>query len=171
MLVPKLLRAGYEVVVYDLMLFGNYLPDHPNLQIVEADLRDTARYAASVAGCDAVIHLACISNDPSFELDPDLSKSDQLRLLRAAGHRLEEGRRSALRLHLLQLGLRGQRRPRGHRGPSARSAHATTTSTRACASRSCSKHQSPDFTTRHHPAGHGLRLLARACASTCRSTS
>jgi nucleoside-diphosphate-sugar epimerase len=29
----------------------------------------------SVAGCDAVIHLACISNDPSFELDPDLGKS------------------------------------------------------------------------------------------------
>ncbi len=26
-------------------------------------------------GCDAVIHLACISNDPSFELDPALGKS------------------------------------------------------------------------------------------------
>ncbi|MCA9067941.1 MAG: SDR family oxidoreductase, partial [Planctomycetaceae bacterium] len=25
--------------------------------------------------CDAVIHLACISNDPSFELDPDLGRS------------------------------------------------------------------------------------------------
>ena len=26
-------------------------------------------------GCDSVIHLACISNDPSFELNPDLGKS------------------------------------------------------------------------------------------------
>jgi nucleoside-diphosphate-sugar epimerase len=74
-LVPKLLRAGYDVVVYDLMLFGNYLPSHPKLKVVEADLRDTARYATSVAGCDAVIHMGCISNDPSFELDASLSKS------------------------------------------------------------------------------------------------
>ena len=28
-----------------------------------------------MTGCDAVIHLACISNDPSFELNPNLSKS------------------------------------------------------------------------------------------------
>ena len=28
-----------------------------------------------MAGCDAVIHLACISNDPSFDLDPDLGRS------------------------------------------------------------------------------------------------
>src|ERR1019366_7891944 len=74
-LVPKLLQAGYEVVVYDLLLFGNFLPKHPKLTVVVADLRDTARYAASVKGCDAVIHMGCISNDPSFELDSSLSKS------------------------------------------------------------------------------------------------
>jgi nucleoside-diphosphate-sugar epimerase len=74
-LVPKLLDAGYEVVVYDLMLFGNFLPQRPKLTIVEADLRDTAKYAESVEGCDAVIHMGCISNDPSFELDSNLSKS------------------------------------------------------------------------------------------------
>ena len=28
-----------------------------------------------IPGCNAVIHLACISNDPSFELDPALGKS------------------------------------------------------------------------------------------------
>jgi nucleoside-diphosphate-sugar epimerase len=32
----------------------------------------------AVRGADAVIHLACISNDPSVELDPDLSKSVNL---------------------------------------------------------------------------------------------
>jgi nucleoside-diphosphate-sugar epimerase len=75
-LVPKLLNSGYAVVVYDLMLFGSKgLPSHPNLEIVDADIRDTERYAASVRGVDSVIHMACISNDPSFELDPLLSKS------------------------------------------------------------------------------------------------
>jgi nucleoside-diphosphate-sugar epimerase len=75
-LVPKLLSAGYEVVVYDLMLFGSGgLPSDPRLRVVTADIRDTASYAAAVEGCDSVIHLACISNDPSYELDPALSKT------------------------------------------------------------------------------------------------
>jgi nucleoside-diphosphate-sugar epimerase len=75
-LVPKLLAAGHSVVVYDLMLYGSEgLPSHPNLRLVTADLRDTAALAEAVDGCDSVIHLACISNDPSFELDPGLSRS------------------------------------------------------------------------------------------------
>jgi nucleoside-diphosphate-sugar epimerase len=62
--------------VYDLMLFGaDGLPRHPNLEVVAADIRDTSRFMAALTGVDAVIHLACISNDPSFELDPGLSKS------------------------------------------------------------------------------------------------
>jgi nucleoside-diphosphate-sugar epimerase len=73
-LVPKLLNQGYEVVVYDLMLFGSAgLPDHPRLEVVKGDIRDTKSYAEAVKGSDAVIHMACISNDPSFELDPRLS--------------------------------------------------------------------------------------------------
>lgn len=75
-LVPQLLEEGREVVVYDLMIYGeSVLPKHPKLTMVKGDLRDTALFAKSVKGCDAVIHLACISNDPSFELDPELSKS------------------------------------------------------------------------------------------------
>ena len=73
-LVRKLLNAGYEVVVYDCMLFGSQgLPVHSCLQVVDADIRDGESYAAAVKGCDSVIHLACISNDPSFELDEALS--------------------------------------------------------------------------------------------------
>jgi len=73
-LVPKLLNKGYEVVVYDLMLFGSAgLPTHPKLQVVKGDIRDTPSYAEAVKGSDAVIHMACISNDPSFELDSRLS--------------------------------------------------------------------------------------------------
>jgi len=75
-LVPKLLQLGHSVVVYDLMLFGSEgLPTHPDLTVVEADVRDIEAFRAAVAGSDAVIHMACISNDPSYELDPSLSKT------------------------------------------------------------------------------------------------
>ncbi len=76
-LVPKLLDAGHEVIVYDLMLFGSAgLPEgRRGLTVIAGDLRDRPRFAAALAGVDSVIHLACISNDPSFELDPELSRS------------------------------------------------------------------------------------------------
>ncbi len=75
-LVPKLLKAGYSVIVYDLMLFGDAgLPKNPNLKVIKGDIRDMEAYSTAVQGVNSVIHMACISNDPSFELDPDLSKS------------------------------------------------------------------------------------------------
>lgn len=75
-LVPKLLAAGYDVVVYDLMLFGaDGLPQHPHLDVVRGDIRDIPRLTEALEGVHSVIHLACISNDPSFELDAGLSKS------------------------------------------------------------------------------------------------
>lgn len=75
-LIPKLLDAGHSVVVYDLMLYGSEgLPSHPNLNCVKGDVRNTSHFASAVAGCDTVIHLAAISNDPSFELDPALSRT------------------------------------------------------------------------------------------------
>lgn len=75
-LVPKLLDAGYAVVVYDLMLFGaDGLPSHPNLQVIKGDIRDLPAYTAALAGVHSVIHMACISNDPSFELDEALSRT------------------------------------------------------------------------------------------------
>src|SRR5213595_2502866 len=75
-LVPKLLEAGYRVVVYDLMLFGSEgLAAHPNLQLVTGDIRNTKLFARCLQGVDQVIHMACISNDPSFDLDPSLSRT------------------------------------------------------------------------------------------------
>ena len=75
-LVPKLLEQQYEVTVYDLMVFGSAgLRPHPNLTVVQGDIRDTGAYGAAVNGADAVINLACVSNDPSFELDSALSRS------------------------------------------------------------------------------------------------
>ena len=75
-LVPKLLKQGYRVIVYDLMLFGSGgLPSDPRLEVVTGDIRDTASYGAAIRGSDVVVNLACISNDPSFELDSGLSRS------------------------------------------------------------------------------------------------
>ncbi len=74
-LVPKLLAAGYRVKVYDLMLFGTALVNHPNLEVIPADIRDISTYSAAVQGVDMVIDMACISNDPSFDLDPSLSRT------------------------------------------------------------------------------------------------
>jgi len=77
-LVPKLLDAGYEVTVLDLYIYGDVfggLNGNPALTQVKGDLRDPAAVRKALSGCDAVIHLACISNDPSFDLNPDLGKS------------------------------------------------------------------------------------------------
>jgi nucleoside-diphosphate-sugar epimerase len=75
-LVPKLLSAGYQVVVYDLMIYGaEGLPADPNLRVVTGDIRNTTELARALDNVHSVIHLACISNDPSFELDAGLSKS------------------------------------------------------------------------------------------------
>src|SRR5579871_6600188 len=78
-LVPQLLQQGYRVRVLDLYLYGdhvlNAVKDDPNLEQVKGDLRDPELVRRCVRGCDAVIHLACISNDPSFELNPALGKS------------------------------------------------------------------------------------------------
>lgn len=74
-LVPELLKKGYDVVIYDLYIYGNVLKPHPNLKEVKGDIRDKKKLIESAKGADAVIHLACISNDPSFDLDPGLGKS------------------------------------------------------------------------------------------------
>ncbi|WP_027186552.1 NAD-dependent epimerase/dehydratase family protein [Desulfovibrio inopinatus] len=78
-LIPQMLEQGYKVRVLDLYLYGDdvldAVKDHPNLTQIKGDMRDRDLLDKSVAGCDSVIHLACISNDPSFELDPALGKS------------------------------------------------------------------------------------------------
>lgn len=78
-LVPKLLNAGIGVNVLDLYLYGHEpladVRENGLLREVVGDLRDTAAVADALSGCDAVVHLACISNDPSFELDPQLGRS------------------------------------------------------------------------------------------------
>jgi len=78
-LVPKLLKEGYRVKVLDLYIYGEHVLDvvknQANLEQIRGDIRNRVLLEGVVAGCDAVIHLACISNDPSFDLDPKLGRS------------------------------------------------------------------------------------------------
>src|SRR3984957_9644295 len=78
-LVPRLLNEGYRVKVLDLYIFGEHVLDsvknNPNLEQIKGDMRDQELLRKILPGCDSVIHLACISNDPCFELNPELSKS------------------------------------------------------------------------------------------------
>ncbi len=78
-LVPKLLERGYLVRVLDLYLYGDDVlraaEGNPSLEQIKGDIRDRRLLERLMPGCDAVVHLACISNDPSFELNPELGKS------------------------------------------------------------------------------------------------
>jgi len=78
-LIPKLLDAGYKVKVLDLYIYGdhvlNAVKENSNLKEIKGDIRDKELLKKGIRESDAVIHLACISNDPSYELDPGLGKS------------------------------------------------------------------------------------------------
>ncbi len=77
-LVPALVAEGRLARVLDLYLYGADVlagARGPRLEEVKGDLRDEALLKKALEGMDAVVHLACISNDPSFELDPDLGRS------------------------------------------------------------------------------------------------
>lgn len=78
-LIPRLLDAGYKVNVLDLYIYGKDIfgeyHQNPALTEIQGDIRNAETVRKAMKNCDAVIHLACISNDPSFDLDPSLGKS------------------------------------------------------------------------------------------------
>jgi nucleoside-diphosphate-sugar epimerase len=78
-LVPRLLAAGHAVTVLDWYLYGeDVFAEHrgdPNLREIKGDIRDAQAVERALSGATAVIHLACISNDPSYDLNPELGKS------------------------------------------------------------------------------------------------
>ena len=164
-LVPQLLARGYKVTVYDIMFFGNpFLPrNNPNLRIVDGDIRDTAKFAATVARprCRRQSRLHLQRRQLRARRGP--VHLDQPQRLRADGAGRQEGRREALRLCLVELGLRRLRQARRHRGPSARAAHALQQvqgHVRAAAEEAHGR----QLHRRDLPPGHGVRLLAAAAA-------
>ncbi len=78
LLCPQLQKSGYNVFVYDTFWFGDHLPE--SIHCIKADIRDTQKFERLCKSfkIDCIIHLACISNDASFELDEKLSKSINL---------------------------------------------------------------------------------------------
>ncbi len=78
LLIPELLK-NYIVTVYDCMYFGNsFMPVDEKLNLITGDIRDTKLLKESLKDHDYFIHLACISNDTSFELDEKLSTTVNL---------------------------------------------------------------------------------------------
>ena len=70
-LVPKLLKAGHQVTAFDIMWFGNNIPAHENLKVVEGDVRQINAY--DLNGFEIVIHLSSVANDPCGDLNPKLT--------------------------------------------------------------------------------------------------
>jgi nucleoside-diphosphate-sugar epimerase len=81
-LVPMLLKKNYRVRVFDTFWYGKDVfarhKDNIELELIKSDIRDIQSVTLALQNADIVIHLACISNDPSFDLDPKLGRSINL---------------------------------------------------------------------------------------------
>ena len=83
-LCPHLLSEGHEVTVFDGFFFGRdslaEIATAQGFAAVEGDIRDRAALEAVFAegNFDRVIHLAAVSNDPSSELDADITRTVNL---------------------------------------------------------------------------------------------
>ena len=102
-LVPELIHEGHDVTVLDAFLYGtNPESDpitHPRCRRLQADIRDCDHVDSVLkeGEFDAAIHLAAISNDPSSELDPDVTRSVNLD---AVGHVMRSAKRHGVRRFL-----------------------------------------------------------------------
>lgn len=93
-LVPELLDAGWRVTVLDRFVFGEgplaAVRDRAGLTLARGDIRDPNTVRSALRGATGVIHLAAISNGPSSDLDPDVTRSinaDGTRLVMAEAKR------------------------------------------------------------------------------------
>jgi nucleoside-diphosphate-sugar epimerase len=77
-LVPLLLENKFKVRVYDTFWYGNQVSsnkiNYDHLELIKGDIRNHEKLDEALNGCTDVIHLACISNDPSYDLDPKLGE-------------------------------------------------------------------------------------------------
>ena len=76
-LIYRLLSKNINIHNYDISLFGDdHLPNNKNFYYHKKDLRDIKSFEKVIKKnkIDVVLHLACISNDPTFELNSKISK-------------------------------------------------------------------------------------------------
>lgn len=71
-LVNALLQLGFRVKVVDLFLYGNTFEPHTNLELLRGDVRDLEFIRQALQNTDAVVYLACVSNDPGYEMDSQI---------------------------------------------------------------------------------------------------
>ena len=102
-LVPELIEEGHHVTVFDAFLYGTDPSSdpivHERCEKIRGDIRDFATVDAALeqGGFDAVIHLAAISNDPSSELDHEVTESVNLR---AVDHLMHASKKHGVRRFL-----------------------------------------------------------------------
>lgn len=74
-LIPELVRDGYKVNVLDWFIYKPDLFDDLSASVkkIKGDIRDLSDVRRSLEDVDKVIHLACISNDPSAELNKEFT--------------------------------------------------------------------------------------------------
>lgn len=76
-LVPTLLDRGYDVSVIDRFIFGEQslaaVATHPRLHLYKSDITHLEELPSILRESDSVVHLASVSNDPTCDLDPNLS--------------------------------------------------------------------------------------------------
>lgn len=81
-LLKKLLEKGYHVRVLDQLIFGkNPLSEwisHPHLDLCIGHVEDKYMVEKCLENMDAVIHLAGLSNDPSCEINPELTRKSNI---------------------------------------------------------------------------------------------
>lgn len=95
-LVPKLLDRGFKVKLFDRFYFGKHplssVLDHPNLVVIEDDILYQENISDLFTDVSAVIHLASLSNDPSCDLDPNLTlRTNFISTMALARRAKEEG--------------------------------------------------------------------------------
>ena len=83
----RLASIGHDVRVLDTFWFGDFIPDHGRLTKVRGDMRDGALVDNLLEGVDTVIQLACLSNDPTSDLDAGLTKAINLDAVAETIHR------------------------------------------------------------------------------------
>lgn len=75
--VSVLLNRGHQVRVFDRFCFvDEALADHgenPNCEVLRGDIRRLQEHPGLLDGVETIVHLASLSNDPSCELDPEMT--------------------------------------------------------------------------------------------------
>ena len=89
LLVPQLARRGHEVVGFDTKYYAERCLFHDGADVPRTIVQDLRRVTESdLAGMEAVVHMAELSNDPASQLAPnityDINHKGSLRLAEAA---------------------------------------------------------------------------------------